>query len=1368
MLYVWRDSERSKPLLVNYHPPRLGQGNVIIMAHTNGSTSAVLSGTNLAAGGASPSHPLVIMNGFDPKEIYSSRLGSSGNATALETLQSAKVRGSSPFTNKTTIFEPSIPVQVEFASHNLIKIQIPEGEGQSPKPLRLIVGDQESCSADLHSCNVKVRYHGPKIFSISTPNTPPSMRLTSGGYPLHIMGENFGRSSTPVFVVIGERECTVTFQDHHKIVCTVPEGSGSRAALSIVSAGRVAHWGPGFRFSPPRITTISPNDQIPTTGMQNVIIHGHSLGRFGISALDINVGLNSPKILRSTLGDDGFELVSNNHTTIVLNLPRGEGVALDVTIHVDDQRNDPESENAFISFAAPTLRLLEWGAEGSNGIAPTSGCSEWEPFALDAAASADAEAMRSCSEYTIFHLTGEHLWGRYRPRVYVQDYAGTVLEASIIDRQTRLPSQLAVDTVDGESTEISCLLPKGHGESKIWLVNIANQSSLHHGNHPLYFNYSHPQIFGFLFGSHLDVAVTVSHIDAVGSRKFDDGSSPARFFILGENFGESPSVLNITISAMDNTWLPLSTTVCTNGKWHEPTRASFGRPYLSCRPSPTTVGRKVLLLRIAGLQNPLFVQGPQNGAPLVARCGRHYYGEPGELCVECWHFYGEAGEKHYAANCSGVPTSQNFDGATALPVAKDGFAIDPPPECQSGLCNPGPEDGKANIPSECLPKYNPKDDTWSDPGLLSGCTEALVPGANRCHPHRVNATVVPPIANNGISRIVGVDGTPEPNIGAARTQLSGRRTICTRLLPCEPLSSCNSHGGCGQGYVSYYEPYLPGDACDDGHYKLPDGRCFAPRCSLCDPRSHFRLDGRCELCPELPWLLPLILGLICIAAAISMFLLSRNNVNLAVLSIGIDYFQVLSMFSRARVTWPPEIKWLFTQMQWFNFDIDLTGPECAFRRVMTFEFKWYLKVLMPVIAAMLIFLMWMTRVCKYMSSGLCHKKRRRTRRPNWAPIVSMFITMVYFFYLVITRAAFDIFNCVSTLPDTGIMYLAAAPIEECWKPGGLQVKMVPSSIAVLLFYCFAFPSIIFYIFRKYRKTILDDQLLRAYGRGDTRETNKNFRFRRAFSRLYYMYKPNFFWWIQILLARKFLIVYIGTIWKYNPTFQLSVMLLVMFTAFVLQVRYDPFMSTIERAEIVKEGVQREIHAEIKKMKQAELISRLSQTDSSAIPKGLSASEMKKEKKRIQEKEEKRIKELSKKLLKHQHHITQLEDQRDAQVKIIKDNHSLVFNYNFNEQVFLAISVLVNLSGVMFSSQMLNQPSSRGLKTFVTYATGALVISSIIYLIIIVIHELRSVKTKKKERARLTWAKLKSQRVSLLSKESSPKLRWNLRFRAAKC
>ena len=47
---------------------------------------------------------------------------------------------------------------------------------------------------------------------------------------------------------------------------------------------------------------------------------------------------------------------------------------------------------------------------------------------------------------------------------------------------------------------------------------------------------------------------------------------------------------------------------------------------------------------------------------------------------------------------------------------------------------------------------------------------------------------------------------------------------------------------------------------------------------------------------------------------------AKLQVNLAVLTIGIDYFQVLSLFARSKIKWPPEMKALLKLLKFFQFD----------------------------------------------------------------------------------------------------------------------------------------------------------------------------------------------------------------------------------------------------------------------------------------------------------------------------------------------------------------------------------------------------------------------------------------------------------------
>lgn len=52
-----------------------------------------------------------------------------------------------------------------------------------------------------------------------------------------------------------------------------------------------------------------------------------------------------------------------------------------------------------------------------------------------------------------------------------------------------------------------------------------------------------------------------------------------------------------------------------------------------------------------------------------------------------------------------------------------------------------------------------------------------------------------------------------------------------------------------------------------------------------------------------------------------------KKVNVAFLSIGMDYFQVLSIFARIPVKWPRWIKTVLQVLSVFNFNIDIASDE---------------------------------------------------------------------------------------------------------------------------------------------------------------------------------------------------------------------------------------------------------------------------------------------------------------------------------------------------------------------------------------------------------------------------------------------------------
>jgi hypothetical protein len=126
------------------------------------------------------------------------------------------------------------------------------------------------------------------------------------------------------------------------------------------------------------------------------------------------------------------------------------------------------------------------------------------------------------------------------------------------------------------------------------------------------------------------------------------------------------------------------------------------------------------------------------------------------------------------------------------------------------------------------------------------------------------------------------------------------------IAPCEPREACSGDNFCAYGYASIAPAY---------------------RCASCAP-GFFKRGGSCAKCPDSP--AGMFVGFILLIIAIGAvgFVLNKKQVNLAVVSIGVDYLQVLAIFSQVRVTWPPSVRELLTTLSAFNLNIEIVAPEC--------------------------------------------------------------------------------------------------------------------------------------------------------------------------------------------------------------------------------------------------------------------------------------------------------------------------------------------------------------------------------------------------------------------------------------------------------
>ena len=209
------------------------------------------------------------------------------------------------------------------------------------------------------------------------------------------------------------------------------------------------------------------------------------------------------------------------------------------------------------------------------------------------------------------------------------------------------------------------------------------------------------------------------------------------------------------------------------------------------------------------------------------------------------------------------------------------------------------------IPEECRAKFDP-DAGWVVP---EQCPSAEKIGP-LCHPDRFDGYCYEDNDGDETEMTTCEKDPTNPNDRRPRQyEYSSLREGCVRIEPCTPTTACGEGNTCTEGYVNYYKPfsrqkaiYEEGDdydgrgfsivrtntpVCKIGHFTLPDGSCFAPRCGQCNPMTHFRLDGLCVPCPEYPWLIPALLIGGSLFVGVGTVALSRSGVSFVILNIAL-------------------------------------------------------------------------------------------------------------------------------------------------------------------------------------------------------------------------------------------------------------------------------------------------------------------------------------------------------------------------------------------------------------------------------------------------------------------------------------------------
>jgi len=296
------------------------------------------------------------------------------------------------------------------------------------------------------------------------------------------------------------------------------------------------------------------------------------------------------------------------------------------------------------------------------------------------------------------------------------------------------------------------------------------------------------------------------------------------------------------------------------------------------------------------------------------------------------------------------------------------------------------------------------------------------------------------------------------------------------------------------------------------------------------------------------------------------FYLNKRQVNIAVVSIGIDFFQVLAIFATAGVKWPPVVLQLFRILSAFNLNMEIVAPECLVPNV-SYVQKWAFIMMLPLGVFSLLLLAFLgVAFHKRCVRGQRDRRKVFSHRPA---IVSSTLVLLYLLYLYITRSVLDIFDCTPTSPPDGFTYLKVV-FERCGVPGGTQLTLLPAALAGLAAYTVGYPAFVARALWRNRELVMEDQLLRAKGTGGDLLTNPHAHdLRRTLGRSYFQFKPRFFAWVLVILARKFAIAVVAVMFSKSVGFQMASCLFIMFVAYSLQVQVRPYMAPDDYAGVLR-------------------------------------------------------------------------------------------------------------------------------------------------------------------------------------------------------
>lgn len=357
--------------------------------------------------------------------------------------------------------------------------------------------------------------------------------------------------------------------------------------------------------------------------------------------------------------------------------------------------------------------------------------------------------------------------------------------------------------------------------------------------------------------------------------------------------------------------------------------------------------------------------------------------------------------------------------------------------------------------------------------------------------------------------------------------------------------------------------------------------------------------------------------------------------------------------------------------------------------------------------------------------GRGKRRRGRRRKVVTKSIFSInahawgaFMILMYYLFAPIVVRVWEPFDCQEfNVGQNRTFYtMEADPTEQCFgsTEGTYWVRMAVFAAFLGLFYTFVLPIVLFLTFFRYRHAIEKDLLrsqthetegqswredlaakrIQASMRGIiTRKTHGTNMFyarkvkihdtsiiRKHYGKLYEDFRPEYYYWRFVLMLRKFLLTITIFLPSSSPVFQATMAIVILFTSFVVQVKFQPYMQRASHPVRLNTTNDKSTNGAV-----VGLFGKMTKRSGQTVDR--------EEKVRLLRSDrEDDDADLAKKRWKKAILVARTEVRwHHAAGKKAKDIFSWLFDYNSLEQMALSCAIMILLNGIMLETNSLRAP-----------------------------------------------------------------------------